>query len=487
MKNNFRTSDLNNLIIKDKHGRKILNRFFYSRVFVTFLLIAIQIAIFVIFLVKLNSHSEYYFGSSIGLSALFMIYLSNSKGKNEFKIAWLVPIVIFPLFGVAAYIMYHTNMGGLIYKKRFLQLGKTIQSYKNDGKSDLRKLKKYEEVQDLGNYLLTYGKFTPYEKTKVTYYNSGENFLPELLEQLKKAENFIFIEYFIINVDECWTSILEVLKEKAKKGVTVRVMYDGLGSVTASQSSYQKFLKENGIDSHIFLPLVPFFSTQLNNRDHRKIVVIDGKTAFTGGINLSNEYFNFGKNKFSYWKDNAVKVEGAAVKGFTEMFLQTWNLQTKQEDEYEKYAKGCYEVSFDATGGTIDTLTKTVYYGSKYGELPEPIKNFYRFDGWYTDATEGTRITEDLIFDFSKNITLYAHWQINPTSDWVLESELPENAKIESTKWTYDLVTRKSSSSKTMDGYTQYDSTWVWGSYGNWSEWQNSAVSGSDYFLIRRS
>lgn len=337
MKNNFRTSDLNNLIIKDKHGRKILNRFFYSRVFVTFLLIAIQIAIFVIFLVKLNSHSEYYFGSSIGLSALFMIYLSNSKGKNEFKIAWLVPIVIFPLFGVVAYIMYHTNMGGLIYKKRFLQLGKTIQSYKNDEKSDLRKLKKYEEVQDLGNYLLTYGKFTPYEKTKVTYYNSGEVFLPELLEQLKKAENFIFIEYFIINVDECWTSILEVLKEKAKKGVTVRVMYDGLGSVTASQSSYQKFLKENGIDSHIFLPLVPFFSTQLNNRDHRKIVVIDGKTAFTGGINLSNEYFNFGKNKFSYWKDNAVKVEGAAVKGFTEMFLQTWNLQTKQEDEYEKY------------------------------------------------------------------------------------------------------------------------------------------------------
>ena len=236
------------MIIKDKHGRKILNRFFYSRVFVTFLLIAIQIAIFVIFLVKLNSHSEYYFGSSIGLSALFMIYLSNSKGKNEFKIAWLVPIVIFPLFGVAAYIMYHTNMGGLIYKKRFLQLGKTIQAYKNDEKSDLRKLKKYEEVQDLGNYLLTYGKFTPYEKTKVTYYNSGENFLPELLEQLKKAENFIFIEYFIINVDECWTSILEVLKEKAKKGVTVRVMYDGLGSVTASQSSYQKFLKENGIE-----------------------------------------------------------------------------------------------------------------------------------------------------------------------------------------------------------------------------------------------
>lgn len=149
-------------------------------------------------------------------------------------------------------------------------------------------------------------------------------------------------------------------------------------------------------------------------------------------------------------------------------------------EEFEKYVKGCYEITFDATGGTVDTLTKTVYYGSKYGELPAPTKSFYIFDGWYTDATGGAKVTKDTVYDQSKNIILYAHWSINPTSGWVLESELPNDAKVVEEKWTYDLVTRKTSSSSTMAGYTKYDTTWVWGNYGSWSSWQTGKVTGSD-------
>lgn len=338
MKSNA-NSDLNYKIINDRHGRQILSRFFYSRVVMTFLLIAIQILIFIFFLLKLNSHIEYYFGSSLGLSAIFMMYLSNSRGKNEFKIAWLVPIILFPLFGVAAYVMFHTNSGGLFYKKRFHELEDKLAAYKDKSSEAAAKklLKKFPEVQDIGNYLLSCGKFNPHEKTKVTYYPCGEAFLPELLASLNKAKDFIFIEYFIINVDETWLQILKILEKKVEEGVTVRILYDGIGSVTAAQSRYQKYLKSKGIESHVFLPLIPFFSTQLNNRDHRKILIIDGKIGFTGGINLSNEYFNVGINKFSYWKDNAIKLEGTAVQNFTEMFLQTWNLQLKNEDDYSKY------------------------------------------------------------------------------------------------------------------------------------------------------
>lgn len=169
-----------------------------------------------------------------------------------------------------------------------------------------------------------------------------------------------------------------------------------------------------------------------------------------------------------------------AIDGEKYLNISDGNIVQISNEEFEKYVKGCYEIAFDADGGTIDTLTKTVYYGSKYGELPLPTKSFYLFNGWYTDATEGDKVTEDTIFDQNKNVTLYAHWTINPTSGWVLENELPENAKVVDEKWTYDLVTRKTSSSSTMSGYTKYDTTWKWGSYGNWSGWQTSKVTGSD-------
>ena len=131
--------------------------------------------------------------------------------------------------------------------------------------------------------------------------------------------------------------MLECLEQKASDGVEVRIIYDGLGSPMASSKSYQKYLAKRGIKSHIFQPLVPFFNTKQNNRDHRKIVVIDGEIAYTGGLNLSNEYFNEGENRFAYWKDNAIRIEGPAIRNLTTMFLQTWNIQTHKEDDYAKY------------------------------------------------------------------------------------------------------------------------------------------------------
>ena len=188
--------------------------------------------------------------------------------------------------------------------------------------------------------------YPPYSKTRVDYYPNGESFEESLLKELENAKHFIFIEFFIISADESWLKIVEILKEKVKQGVEVRVLYDAIGSVFSATKTHQKYLEKAGIKAKIFLPLAPVFATQQNNRDHRKIVVIDGKTAYTGGINISSEYFNREHKRFKYWKDTAVKIKGPAIKTFTTMFLQNWNLISKETDEYEKYINlpySCYE------------------------------------------------------------------------------------------------------------------------------------------------
>lgn len=350
MKNkNSQNKDLNYLIVKDNHRRRFFSKFFYSHVILTLLLILIQIFVFIAFCVWLNPHIEFYYGASILMTTGFMIYIVNSPGKNEFKITWLVPVAIFPLFGIGAYLMYHLNFGGIFYKNRFKNHVRTMKKDENEASQAREVLERNPEIKDIGNYLLNIGDYYPHEKNKITYYPSGEEFFPVLLEALKSAKEFIFIEFFIIDVDESWSEILKILEEKQKEGVEVRLLYDGFGSVAASSKAYQKYLREKGLNFHTFFPLIPLFSTQMNNRDHRKIVVIDGKYGFTGGLNISNQYFNRGKNKFPYWKDNEVKIEGSAIENLTALFLQTWNLQTKGEEDYKKYLKLPYQ-EYDEKG-----------------------------------------------------------------------------------------------------------------------------------------
>ncbi len=329
-----RSKDLNYLIIQDKHGKAVFRKSIYSRIILNFFLIAVQIAIFTVFLLEFQSKLELYFGVSLILSTSFIIYLSNCGGKNEYKIAWLLPTIIFPLFGVSAYILYHTNLGGRKIRKKLAVLKEKTKSCLPSKEASLELLKKYPEMQGLGTYLINSGSYYPHTNTNVTYFKSGEEFYPDMFQFVVAAKKFIFIEFFIIEVDETWALLVELLEQKVKEGLEVRVMMDGLGSPVASQKVYQKYLRSKGIKVHTFLPLVPFFSTQQNNRDHRKIVIIDGEVAYTGGVNLSNQYMNRGSNKFAYWKDNAVRVEGPAIQNFMLLFLQTWNVDQKEKDDF---------------------------------------------------------------------------------------------------------------------------------------------------------
>ena len=341
MKKKSKKSDYE--IIKDKNRFKIFHRNVYSRLIINFLFIAIQIFLLAFFIFRLEKYIEVYVGISLALTTGFMIFIVNKNGRNEFKLAWIVPMIFVPLFSIAAYLMYHTNRGSHRHAKRLsllreqteILLPANLPATLSEQKKLIREFSKNPYADLI--YYLTNNFFFPYKDCTTNYYPNGETFFPDLIKEIQNAQKFIFLEFFIIEVDSSWNEIMRALQERQKSGVEVRILCDGLGSPVASTSFYQKYLKSKGFDSRVFLPIIPIVSTHLNNRDHRKIVIIDGKTAFTGGLNLANEYFNRGKNRFEYWKDNAVKIQGTAVHTFMQLFLQNWNLYSKTPEDFSPY------------------------------------------------------------------------------------------------------------------------------------------------------
>ena len=369
---------LNYEIIKDKKRFKIFHRNVYSRLIINFFFIAIQIFILSLFIIRLEKYLEVYIGASLFLSAGFMIYLVNKKGKNEFKLAWIVPMIFVPLFSIAAYLMYHTNRGSYHHSKKLEMLREqtqvvlpaSIPPTLDEQKQLIKKLSK-NHASDL-MYYLTNNFFFPYSNCEVKYFPNGESFFPQLLQAIRQAKKYIFLEFFIIEADSSWNEIMKALQERIKNGVEVRILCDGLGSPVLSTSYYQKYLKSKGFDARVFVPLIPVFSTHLNNRDHRKIIIIDGELAFTGGLNLANEYFNRGKkNRFAYWKDNAVQIQGSAVHTFLQLFLQNWNLFSKKTEDFKSYLPSAYK-EYESPGITIP-------YGDDFFNNKDIAENIYLY------------------------------------------------------------------------------------------------------------
>ena len=365
-----KTENQNYQNFKNKKRLRLFYRNVYSRLIINFLFIAVQIFLLSLFVFRLEKYLELYFGSSLIASALFMIYLVNKNGKNEFKLAWIVPMIFVPLFSVAAYLMYHTNRGSKNHSKKLKLLRNETGKFLPDAYSE-KALPEMAHYKDLAFYLANNNSFYPYEKCAVKYYQNGETYFPELLKTIRSAEKYIFMEFFIIDLDESFAEIMEALEERIAHGVEVRILCDGLGSPAVSTKSYQKYLKSKGIESRVFIPIVPVFSTNLNNRDHRKIVIVDGKTAFTGGVNLANEYFNRGKNRFAYWKDNAVQVQGEAIHTLLQLFLQNWNLCSKVQEDVSQYLSVPYE-KYDCKGITIP-------YGDNFYNNKDIAENIYLY------------------------------------------------------------------------------------------------------------
>ncbi|MDD6880282.1 MAG: cardiolipin synthase, partial [Firmicutes bacterium] len=277
-----------------------------------------------------------YLGSTTAFTAIMVLYLINSRMNPTAKITWLVLIMMSPVFGAAMLWYTQTDFGHRALKNRMAKIIRETDHFipQNQRVIEDIAVEKPETVA-LAKYINRSGCHPAYKNTDIKYFPSGEKKFEELIIQLEQAENFIFMEYFIIDEGIMWGKILEILARKVREGVDVRVMYDGTCEYTTLTRDYKNRLEKLGIKCKVFAPAKPFVSTYYNYRDHRKILVIDGHTAFNGGVNLADEYINE-VERFGHWKDTAVMLKGEAVKSFTLMFMQMWNVDSEELD-YNKY------------------------------------------------------------------------------------------------------------------------------------------------------
>lgn len=320
-----------------KKGLKGVKTIIFGRTLIVVFAFLVQFALIIASFIWLRDYSFYIYAGFVVLGVLVLLHLFNSRGNPDFKLVWMIPVTVVPVFGALFYLYINSQPGTRMIYQRLQYLGKFTKQYvtqKEKVKKDLEQ--KSPQMGHLASYLMEYGTCPVYEHTLVTYFPLGDEQFPAMLKELEKAEKFIFMEYFILEEGDMWNTVLELLKKKVREGVEVRVMYDGMCVLALLPSFYPKILEKEGIQCKMFAPIKPFFSPHYNNRDHRKILVIDGRVAFTGGTNLADEYINK-KERFGHWKDTAVMLKGEAVERFTFMFLEMWGVSERGDLEYEPY------------------------------------------------------------------------------------------------------------------------------------------------------
>lgn len=316
---------------------KKLQRILFGRTTLIMLFLLIQVGYFFGIAKWLTEYSLYVYIAFDLLGGVLCIYIINKKDNPSFKMSWIIPVLLFPVFGSLLYLYVELEISGRLIAKRAGQIVWESRDYVKQDRTVLESLEKEDMLAaNMAEYVGRRGGFPIYRNTSVEYFPSGQEKWKRLLEELEKAERFIFMEYFIVEEGVMWDSILTILEQKAREGVEVRFMYDGMCSLMLLPHNYPNKMEAKGIHCRMFSPIKPLLSTVQNNRDHRKIVVIDGNTAFTGGINLADEYINKRK-RFGYWKDVAVMLKGDAVRNFTVMFLQLWNIWEKSPLPFGKY------------------------------------------------------------------------------------------------------------------------------------------------------
>ncbi len=320
-----------------KKGQKGFFHAVFSRLGLIVLLLAAQ-ALFLFSIFQwFEEFLPHIFGSTTVFTVFMVLYLLNCRHLDPTaKNTWLVVIMLLPVFGSLLFWYTRSDLGHLAVKERLSQLAKQTADCIPQPEQAAASLSAEDGgAAALARYIRRSGCYPVFQNTAVTYFPLGEAKWAEMLRQLEGAERFIFLEYFIIDEGLMWGKVLEILAKKAAAGVDVRVMYDGTCEFSTLPHDYPKRLRQLGIRCKMFAPVSPFVSTHYNYRDHRKILVIDGHTAFNGGVNLADEYINH-IDKHGHWKDTAVMLKGEAVKSFTLMFLQMWGI-SEREQEFDRF------------------------------------------------------------------------------------------------------------------------------------------------------
>ncbi len=320
-----------------KRIKRSLLRIILGRAGFTAVALIAQLMIIISYFSYLQAYSEAVTAVLYILTFGVLLHIINKDENPSYKIAWLLPVAIFPVFGAMLFLFFKLQPTVVLTNKILRHnIAVSAPCLKQDKKVRTAFEQEWKNARGFIHYMNKYAGYPVCANTEVKYFSLGDEFIPALLDELEKAREYIFLEYFIIDRGEVWGKVLDILKRKAAQGVEIRLMYDGLCSVAMLPYNYPRILADMDIACRVFNPVRPFLSSAQNNRDHRKICVIDGKTGFTGGINLADEYANI-IDRFGHWKDTGVMLKGDAVNNLTMMFLQMWHISDSPQADYEKY------------------------------------------------------------------------------------------------------------------------------------------------------
>lgn len=344
----------------------------FHRAFFVSLGILLQLAVFAVMVIWFLRYFPLFYLFYIIVSVAAVLKIISSRYQAGYKIAWAVLVLALPVFGGSLYLLYGGNKVNRRTKRKMARERENHSTFMGQSGPEVgQRLEQLgREAQAQSRYLENVSLCPPYCSGGVQYFPMGEDMFPRMKEELEKAEKFIFLEYFIIRPGRMWGEILEILARKAEQGVDVRVMYDDIGCLYSLPRNYDKTLRKMGIACEVFNRYRPVVSLRLNNRDHRKILVIDGNVGFTGGINLSDEYINEWE-RFGRWKDTGVMLRGEAVWSFTVMFLSAWDYVTETDEDIDLFrpsvgaeapAEGGVVQPYDDSPLDDDPVGATVYH-----------------------------------------------------------------------------------------------------------------------------
>ena len=344
---------------------KKLKKLVFSRVLIIGLLITGQILILLLFILRLSGYFTMFYIVFMFISAVVTLIVINKEVNPSYKLAWIIPIMLFPLFGGLCY---------LIFGNAHLKKSLSSRMRKTEDEVNLKSVQTPEteailaqmprSLQNQSQYL-NYCGFPAYCHTQTQYLTPGETKLEAMLDAIACAEKFIFLEYFIIDEGQMWDQILALLEQKVQQGVEVRVIYDSFGCLLTLPNNYYKVLCDKGIRCVEFNPLIPIVNMLMNNRDHRKILVVDGQIGIMGGVNIADEYIN-AVDRYGHWKDAAVRLEGEAVWSLTAMFIVMWDAITGENTPLEHYRAA--EISAQ-TNGIVQPYFDTPLDSEQVGEM----------------------------------------------------------------------------------------------------------------------
>ena len=310
--------------------------------------ILLEAAFIIVMITKLNQYAEIINLMTRLLAGVLVLKLYASDQTSSMKMPWIILILVFPIMGVGLYLLIGLNGGTLKMRERYDQIDRELLPLlPNDSECREKLGRKIPKAGNISDYIQRNASYPVYQNTDVIYYDEAVKGLEAQLTDLTKAEKFIFMEYHAIEDAQAWHKIQRVLEDRVKAGVEVRVFYDDMGSIGFINTDFIKKMENVGIHCRVFNPFTPGLNVFLNNRDHRKITVIDGKVGFTGGYNLANEYFNF-THPYGQWKDTGIRLEGEAVRSLTVTFLEMWNAVSDKDKNDSDFTEFLVQTDYQA-------------------------------------------------------------------------------------------------------------------------------------------